>query len=73
MLVLSRRQGESIVIDGVIRVTIIEIRGGRARVGIEAPAHVPVHRHEVWVQLAQVGRTEIRSRQPSGPYKAEAA
>lgn len=37
MLVLSRRQGERIVIDGSIVITITEIRGAKVRVGIEAP------------------------------------
>ena len=47
MLVLSRKEDESIVIDGRIRVTILEIRGNRIRVGIEAPQDVPVQRSEL--------------------------
>ncbi|MDA0657728.1 MAG: carbon storage regulator CsrA [Planctomycetota bacterium] len=47
MLVLSRKSGESLVVDDNIRVTILEICGDRVRVGIEAPREVPVHRHEV--------------------------
>lgn len=47
MLVLSRRVGESIVIDDRITVTIVDIRGDKVRVGIEAPRDVPVHRKEV--------------------------
>lgn len=48
MLVLSRRVGEEIVIDGRIRVTISSIKGDRVRIGIEAPPDVPVHRLEVY-------------------------
>jgi len=48
MLVLSRRVGEEIVIDGRIRITISSIKGDRVRVGITAPPDVPVHRLEVY-------------------------
>jgi carbon storage regulator len=47
MLVLSRKNGEQIVIGNSITVTIVEIRRGKVRVGIEAPSEVPVHRREV--------------------------
>jgi len=47
MLVLSRRETESIVIDGRIEVTIVDIRGKRVRVGITAPEDITVHRKEV--------------------------
>jgi carbon storage regulator len=47
MLVLSRRRGEAIVIDGNIRVRIVEIDGNRVRLGIEAPSAVTVDRSEV--------------------------
>ena len=48
MLVLSRRKNESIVIDGNIVITIVEIRGDKVRLGIEAPREVPVHRSEIY-------------------------
>ncbi|MGA9042359.1 MAG: carbon storage regulator [Terriglobales bacterium] len=47
MLVLSRRIGERLVIDGRITVTVIEVRGGQIRLGIEAPPEIPVWREEV--------------------------
>jgi len=47
MLVLSRKKNESIVINDNIVVTIVEIRGDKVRLGIEAPRDVPVHRREV--------------------------
>ena len=47
MLVLSRRVGERIVIDGNITVTVVEIQGGKIRLGIEAPKEVPVWREEI--------------------------
>lgn len=47
MLVLSRKKNESIVIDDTIVVTVVEIRGDKVRLGIQAPKEVPVHRSEV--------------------------
>lgn len=47
MLVLSRKKDESIVINDNIVVTIVEIRGDKVRLGIDAPRDVPVHRQEV--------------------------
>ncbi len=47
MLVLSRKKNESIIIDGRIRITVVEVRGDKVRLGIEAPREVPVHRSEV--------------------------
>ena len=47
MLVLSRKKGESIVINNSIVVEVIEIRGDKVRLGVEAPKEIPVHRNEV--------------------------
>jgi carbon storage regulator len=48
MLVLSRKKNESIIICDNITVTVIEIRGDKVRLGIEAPKNVSVHRREVY-------------------------
>jgi carbon storage regulator len=48
MLVLSRKKNESIVINSDITVTVVEIRGDKVRLGIQAPKEVPVHRREVF-------------------------
>ena len=47
MLVLSRKKNESIIIDDKIVITVIEIRGDKVRLGIEAPREVAIHRSEV--------------------------
>jgi carbon storage regulator len=47
MLVLSRKKNESIIIDENIVITIVEIRGDKVRLGIEAPKEIPIHRSEV--------------------------
>jgi carbon storage regulator len=52
MLVLSRKQGEEIVIDGNVRVRVIEVTGTRVKLAFHAPADVPIHRSEVAETLA---------------------
>jgi len=47
MLVLSRKKNESIVINDEIIITVVEVRGDKVRLGIQAPREVPVHRSEV--------------------------
>ena len=49
MLVLSRKRNESIVINENISVTVVEIRGDKVRIGIDAPNDVSIHRLEIWV------------------------
>jgi carbon storage regulator len=51
MLILSRKTGESIVIAGNIRVKIVRIEGETVKIGIDAPASVPVHRQEVYDEI----------------------
>jgi carbon storage regulator len=57
MLVLSRKKNEQIVIDDHIVITVIELRGDKVRLGIEAPRSVPIHRAEV--QQAIVDATRV--------------
>ena len=52
MLVLSRHRDESIIIADNIKITIVDIRGDKVRLGIEAPQSVPVHRQEVYEKIA---------------------
>lgn len=51
MLVLSRREGESIVIDGDVRVTVLEVRKRRIKLAIEAPDHLRIVRREVICEI----------------------
>ena len=51
MLILSRKPNESIVIDGRIVVKIIRLEGEVVKIGIQAPADVPVHRQEVYEEI----------------------
>ncbi len=60
MLVLSRKKNESIIINDNITVTVIEIRGDKVRLGIEAPKDVTVHRREVYEAI----QNQAKSRDP---------
>jgi len=59
MLVLSRQRDESIMIGDNIVVTIVDIRGDKVRLGINAPSEIPVHRQEVYEAIQ---RENIRAR-----------
>jgi len=75
MLVLSRQRDESIMIGDNIVITIVDIRGDKVRLGINAPAEIPVHRQEVYEAIQRenlrASRLEPRDAQalgkPSGP------
>ena len=62
MLVLSRHRDESIIIGDDIVVTIVDIRGDKVRLGINAPQDVTVHRQEVYDAIQRENRkaTELR-------------
>jgi carbon storage regulator len=51
MLILARKPGESIVIDGRITIKILRLDGDVVKIGIDAPASVPVHRQEVYDEI----------------------
>ena len=59
MLVLSRKKNEAIVISGDIVITVVEVRGDKVRLGIEAPKNVPVHRQEVWDAIQGAAREAV--------------
>ena len=56
MLVLSRKKNESIIIDDHITITVVEIRGDKVRLGIEAPKEISVHRREVFEAIQNQAR-----------------
>lgn len=58
MLVLSRHRDECIVINDDIRIVVVEIRGDKVRLGIEAPASVPIHRREVYDAIQRKNQAE---------------
>ncbi len=60
MLVLSRQRDESIMIGDNIVVTIVDIRGDKVRLGINAPTEIPVHRQEVYEAIQRENRQASR-------------
>jgi len=66
MLVLSRKVNETIIINDNIVVTVVDIRGDKVRLGIDAPKDVPVHRQEVYEAIK-------RSEGPSGARRADSS
>ncbi len=56
MLVLSRQRDESIIIGDNIVVTIVDIRGDKVRLGINAPTEIPVHRQEIYEAIQRENR-----------------
>lgn len=64
MLVLSRKKNEKIIINESIVITIVDVRGDRVRIGIDAPRDVPIHReeiHEAIVKALEKQETPERS------------
>lgn len=67
MLILSRKSGESIVIDGRIHIKIVRVEGEVVKVGIEAPSDVPVHRLEVYEEIQRSNKQALTTQKPSLP------
>ena len=62
MLVLSRQRDETIMIGDDVEITIVDIRGDKVRLGITAPAHIAVHRKEVYESIR-------REKEATGQFK----
>jgi len=69
MLVLSRQRDESIIIGDNIVITVVDIRGDKVRLGIQAPTEIPVHRQEVYEAIQ---REQLRA-QGMDPAEVSAA
>jgi carbon storage regulator len=64
MLVLSRKKNESIIINDDITIVVVEIRGDKVRLGVEAPKEVPVHRNEVYEAIRRNQQKQDAGEQP---------
>lgn len=53
MLALTRKRGESLIINNNIEVTVLEIRGDQIKLGISAPKDVSIYRQEVYLQIQE--------------------
>lgn len=69
MLVLSRQRDESIIIGDNIVLTVVDIRGDKVRLGIEAPKDIPVHRQEVYDAIQR----ELQQQLPADDTTGNAA
>jgi carbon storage regulator len=65
MLILSRRVGETLRIGSNVTVTVVGVKGSYIRIGISAPASVPVHREELYERIRR-GTAQVRVNQASG-------
>lgn len=59
MLALSRKEGESIVINNNVEVTILEVKGEQIKIGISAPKNVPIYRKEIFNQIKEENEKAI--------------
>ena len=70
MLVLSRHRDESIIIGDDIVVTIVDIRGDKVRLGINAPQDIPVHRQEVFEAIKRESQNQSQKAPEARPSDA---
>lgn len=63
MLALTRRKGESLVINNNVEVSILEIRGDQVKIGISAPREVPIYRKEVYLQIQKENQAAVSAEQ----------
>jgi len=74
MLVLTRKLGENIRIGDTVKITVLEVRSGQVKLGIEAPPEVKVHREEIYVRIQEENRRAQRLHKVgSGPEAPAAA
>ena len=73
MLVLTRKVDESITVGMNITVTVLEIRGGQVRLGIEAPKQMPVHRAEVFRSIVNQNIEAAKTPQDLSSFLGEVA
>ena len=73
MLILSRKNLESVVVGGatgidpLLKITVLEVAGGRVKLGFEADSSIPVHRLEIWERMCASGELGNRGVRPETP------
>ena len=72
MLVLSRQKDESIMIGDDVKITIVDVRGDKVRLGISAPKEIPVHRIEIYEAIQREKRGEAALEKPKKEAKKQA-
>lgn len=61
MLALTRRKGESLIVNNNIEITVLEVRGDQVKIGISAPKEVPIYRKEVYLQIEKENKAAVTS------------
>ena len=61
MLALTRKKGESLVVNNNIEITVLEMRGDQIKIGISAPKNVPVYRKEVYLQIQKENEASLKA------------
>ena len=59
MLALTRKKGESLMVNNDIEITVLEIRGDQVKIGIQAPKNVPIYRKEVYLQIQKENEESV--------------
>ena len=59
MLAVTRKKGESIIVNNDIEISILELRGDQVKIGISAPKEVPVYRKEVYLQIQKENQAAV--------------
>jgi carbon storage regulator len=65
MLMITRKAGERVIVGGDIVITLVEVSGQTARIGIEAPKSMPIFREEIWVEVMR--ENEAAAKAAAGP------
>jgi carbon storage regulator CsrA len=74
MLVLSRKNREAVVVgggggfQGLLKVTVLDVTGGKVKLGFDVAADVPVHRLEIWERMCARGEVEGGGVDPKTPH-----
>jgi|YelNatPaOPRAMG01_1025707.scaffolds.fasta_scaffold03714_6 carbon storage regulator len=71
MLVLARKLNQNIIIDGRIVVKVLRVERDTVKLGIQAPANIPVHRQEVYEEIQRSNRTAVQGRRGPVPRLTE--
>jgi carbon storage regulator len=71
MLVITRKPGERICLGDDVTVTVLEVVGSTVRLGIEAPAEIPVYRHEIWAAVKAENQAAAEASIRDLPKKAD--
>ncbi len=61
MLALTRKKGESIIIDDNIEITILGTNGDQVKIGISAPKNIPIYRKEIYEQIQEENRESVNN------------